>query len=156
MSSYWCMWCQLHLSEWQTFQDNSSAVAEEEKMMWTVALHKETLEKIINGKLDEAREKKGVVGQPIWPFIEPANFIFPHLHFENGVVNMVLKNLYSFIEEQVEMISPEEMVACNNIIISKLSLEQAKERLEEWHATSNPTLARLLLEKSYISSTLRS
>jgi hypothetical protein len=54
------------------------------------------------------------------------------------------------------MISPEIKVACNNIIISKVSLEQAKKRLEEWPATSNPTLARLQLEKSYITSTLRS
>jgi hypothetical protein len=43
---------------------------------------------------------------------------------------MVLENLYSFIEEQVEMISPEEKVACNSIIISEVSLEEAKERLE--------------------------
>ncbi len=69
MSSYWYMWCQLHPSEWQTFQDNPLAVPEEEKKMWTVALHKETREKIMNGQLKEAREKKGVVGQPIWPFI---------------------------------------------------------------------------------------
>jgi hypothetical protein len=69
---------------------------------------------------------------------------------------MVLENLYSFIEEQVEMISPEEKVARNNIIISEVSLEKAKERLENWHATSNPTLARLRLEKSYITSTPRS
>jgi hypothetical protein len=94
MSSYWCMWCQLHPSEWQTFQRNPSAVPEEKKKMWTVALHKNALEIIINGQLKEAREKKGVVGQAIWPFIEPANFIFQHIYFEIGVVNMVLVQLH--------------------------------------------------------------
>jgi hypothetical protein len=130
MSSYWFMWCQLHPSEWQTFQENSSAVLEEEKKLWTLELHKEALEKIKNGEVKEPREKKGVVDQPVWEFIQLENFIFPHLHFEIGVVNMVLENLYSFIEEQVEMISPEEKVACNSIIISEVSLEEAKERLE--------------------------
>ncbi len=63
MSSYWCMLCQLHPSEWRTVQDNPSAVPEEEKKMWTVALHKEMLEKIGNGQLKEPREKKGPIGQ---------------------------------------------------------------------------------------------
>ncbi len=135
MSSYWCMWCQLHPSEWRTFQKNSSAVPEEEKKMWTGELHKEVLEKIINGELKEPRKKKGIIDQPVWEFIQPANFIFPHLHFEIGVVNMVLENLCSFIEEQVEMILLEEKVARNNIIISEVSLKEAKERLENWHAT---------------------
>jgi hypothetical protein len=49
---------------------------------------------------------------------------------------MVLENLYSFIEKQVEMDFPEENVARNNIIIAEVSLEQANERLEDWHATS--------------------
>jgi translation elongation factor EF-Tu-like GTPase len=57
----------------------------------------------------------------VWDFIEPANFIFPHLHFEIGVLNMLLKH---FLEEQVEMVSPGEKVAHNNIIIAEVSLEQ--------------------------------
>jgi hypothetical protein len=46
---------------------------------------------------------------------------------------MVLENLCSFIEEQVEMVSPEEKVARCNIIIAEVSLEQAKERVNYWH-----------------------
>ena len=111
MSSYWCIWCALHPSEWRSFRDNPDAVSEEDRKLWTVELHTETLAKINSGQLKEPKEKKGVVGDPIWPFIEPCNFIFPHLHFEIGVVNMVLENFYSFIEEQVELISPEEKVA---------------------------------------------
>jgi hypothetical protein len=53
------------------------------------------------------------------------------------------------------MISPEEKVTCNNIIISEVSLDLAKEMLEDWHAMSNHKLARLWLEKSYITLTLR-
>lgn len=93
MSNYWCLWCQLHPSKWQTFHEKCSGLPEEKKKMWTVELHKETLQKIINGQLKEPKEKKGVVGEPIWDFIELATFIFPHLPFEIGVVNMVLEKL---------------------------------------------------------------
>jgi len=156
MSSYWCMWCQLHPLQWRNFMDNSSAVPEEEKKIWSLDLMNETLQRIRNGELKEPREKKGIVGEVIWDFIEIRNYIFPQLHFEIGVVNMVLENLYSFVEEQVEVISPEEKIARNNIIVAEGTLEQARERLEEWHATSNPILSRLRLEKSYIISSLRS
>jgi hypothetical protein len=69
---------------------------------------------------------------------------------------MVLKNLYSFIEEQVDMVSPEEKVARNNIIIAEVSLEQVKERLETRHTMSNLNLGHLGLEKLFMTSTLRS
>ncbi len=56
-------------------------VAEEDQRLWIIELQNETLEKIKIGQLKEARDKKGVVGEPIWSFIEPHNLIFPHLHF---------------------------------------------------------------------------
>jgi hypothetical protein len=68
---------------------------------------------------------------------------------------MVLENFYSFIEEQVELISPEEKVARNSIIISKVSVVQAKDRVEQWHLESDNVLARHRLEKSYIVSALK-
>jgi hypothetical protein len=64
MSSYWCMWCQLHPSEWRSFQENSSAVPEDKKKLWTVELNKEALEKIRNGELKEPRKKKALLISP--------------------------------------------------------------------------------------------
>jgi hypothetical protein len=156
MSSYWCMWCTLHPSEWRTFQENPASVPEEDKRLWTIGLHNQTLEKIKSGELKEAREKKGVVSKPIWSFIKPCKFIFPHLHFAIGVVNMVLENFYGFVEEQVELISPEKKVARNSIIIAEVSLEQAKDRGEKWHLESDHALARFRVERSYIFSSLKS
>jgi len=79
--------------------------------MWTVALHDEIWQKIQDGKLKTPKEKKGVVSKHIWSFIGPRYYIFPQLHFEIGVVNMVLDNFYEFIEDQVEILTPEEKVA---------------------------------------------
>jgi hypothetical protein len=41
------------------------------------------------------------------------------------------------------MFFPEEKVAGNTIVIAEVSLEQAKERLEDWQTTSNLTLGHL-------------
>jgi len=70
---------------------------------------------------------KGVVSEPIWS-IEPKDFIFPQLHFEIGVVNMVLDNFYDFVEDKVEKLSPEEKVARNNIVVAEHGLEEVKEK----------------------------
>jgi hypothetical protein len=43
-----------------------------------------------------------------------------------GIVNMALDNFYRFIDDQVEILSPEERIARNNIIIAESSLEAAR------------------------------
>jgi hypothetical protein len=65
-----------------------------------------TIEKIksINGRIDrkelkEPRELLGVVSNPVWDFVQPQNYIFPELHAEIGLVNNVLDNFYTFIDD---------------------------------------------------------
>jgi hypothetical protein len=82
--------------------------------------------KIKNGELKVPKEIKGVVSDHIWSFIEPQNHIFPQLHFEIGVVNMVLDNFYGFIEDEVEISSQEEKIARNNMFIAEVALAEAK------------------------------
>ena len=60
---------------------------------------------------------------------------------------MFLENFYGSVEEQVGLISPEETVARNSIIIAKDSLEHGKDRVEKWHMESN---------RSYIVASLKS
>jgi hypothetical protein len=60
------------------------------------------------------------------------NYIFPPLHFESGILNMVLENLYSFIEDQVEVLSPEEKAGRNKVFIANVALQEAKEKLTSW------------------------
>ena len=68
---------------------------------------------------------------------------------------MVLENFYGYAEEQVELISPEEKVASNSIMIAESSLEQAKDRVEKWHMELDHVLARFRVERSYIVSSLK-
>ncbi len=81
--------------------------------------------------------------------------IFPQLHFEISVVNMVLDNFYGFIEDHVEVLLPEEKVARNSIIIAETSLQESKKNLEEWQSDTFYTLNNLRLLKSNISSALK-
>jgi hypothetical protein len=74
------------------------------------------------------------VSEHIWSFIEPKKYIFPQLHFEIGVINMVLDNFYGIIEDRVEVLSPEEKVARNSIIFAETSLQESKKNLEEWQS----------------------
>ncbi len=75
MSSYWCMWCMLHPSEWRSFGESSDSVPEKEKQIWTVDLHNKHLDYIRTNNVKQAREINGVVSEHIWDFIEPKNYI---------------------------------------------------------------------------------
>jgi hypothetical protein len=88
----------LHLSEWRSFRENPDSIPEEQKKCLTVDLHNMLLEYIRNNNVKQAKDK-GVVSEHIWDFIEPKHYILPQLHFEIGVVNMVLDNFYGIIDD---------------------------------------------------------
>jgi hypothetical protein len=104
------MWCKLHPNTWKSFNNSKDAVPDEEKQLRTVVLHDEMLQKIQDGQLKTPKEKKGIVSKHIWSFIEPQKSIFPQLHFEIGVVNLVLDKFYEFIEDQVKILMQKEKV----------------------------------------------
>jgi hypothetical protein len=56
------------------------------------------------------------------------------LHFEIGTVNNVLDSLCCFIEDQVEVISQEEKMARNQVIIEDVSYTRAKEAFDDWNS----------------------
>ncbi len=58
--------------------------------------------------------------------------MFPELHAEIGLVNNVLDKFYSFIDDQVEAITPEEATAWNTYIIANVTFMKATERLSGW------------------------
>ena len=147
MSSYWCMWCKVHPSKWAALSEAKDD--EVDKGYWTLDAHKCQLEKLKNKELKTAAEIKGIVSELIWP-IEQQNYIFPQLHFEIGVVNMVLDNFYGFIEDRIEHLSPEEKIARNKILIAESALTEAKSKLENRKNNSYQTLCNLRLRRKNI------
>jgi hypothetical protein len=80
------------------------------------------------------------VNYPVCDFIRPENYMFPQLHAEMGLVNNVLDKFYSFIDDQVEAISPEEALARNSYIIADIALCNAMRELSVWKEMEGPQL----------------
>ncbi len=74
----------------------------------------------------------GVVSNPAWDFVQPQNYIFPELHAEIGLVNNFLDNFCTFIEDQVEAITPEALTSRNSFIIADVELTLAMQRDNNW------------------------
>jgi hypothetical protein len=87
---------------------------------------------------------KGIVSNPLIPFIEPKNYIFPLLHFEIGMINNVLDSLRSFVQQQVEVLSDKEKWARNNVIIADVSLTRLKERTDYFNESGGAIELRSL------------
>jgi hypothetical protein len=78
------------------------------------------------------------------------------LHFEIGTVNNVLDSLCCFIEDQVEVISQEEKMARNQVIISGVSYTRAKEVFDYMDSTwSTIKLSAFDVEKVNINQALK-
>ncbi len=156
MSSSWCMWCDLHPSEWRSLyqQRNGQNVGMHE--LWTMEKQKSYIQKINSKELKGPKQKKGIVSDPIIPFIEPEDYIFPLLHFEIGAVNNVLDNLRNFVEDQVEIISEAEKVGRNCVITADVACTRAKEILEEFSENGAAVDVRFLrLQKVEVNQALK-
>jgi len=103
----------------------------------------------------EPRQKKGIVGKPIWDFIEPKPYIFPVLHFVIGAVNNVLDSLYGFVEDRVELLSEEEKVLQSSAVIAEVAFSEAQRALSGWKETGAANLAMHRIEKTTLVQHLR-
>ena len=148
MSGSWCCWCTTHPSKWKPLCSMHQHNKEDD--CWTIAKLKDYKRRIDLGELKEAKDIKGVVDNPIWDFIEPSNFMFPQLHVEIGLINNVLDNLYEFVEEQIEVATPEQKVAKNKVIISDVGCARAKDRLLEWNSQGAVDLAMFRIQRTHL------
>ena len=133
MSSSWCMWCTAHPSDWKYHPIPTAD-------RWTIDKIKQHKDRIDRRELREARDIRGIVNDPVWDFIEPENYMFPQLHAEIGLVNNMLDKFYSFIDDQVEAISPEEALARNTYIMADVAVCNATQALSDWKETEGPQL----------------
>jgi len=90
--------------------------------MWTIEKLKSMKECIDHKRIDD----------PVWDFAQPENYIFPELHAEIGLMNNVLGNFYTFIDDQVEAVTQEELKSRNSFIVADVALTIATEHLREW------------------------
>jgi len=148
MSSFWCMWCKAHPSTWHNCSPSDI-------QLWTIEEMVEHKNRINRENIKDPREVCGILNFPLWDFIQPSQYVFPQLHVEIGLINNVLDTFRDFVEEQVEVATPEERFCCNNMIMCDVATIKAKENLEQWKETDASDLAMQRYSKSLVSKALK-
>jgi hypothetical protein len=121
----------------------------------TVKRIKDHKQQIEAGILKEPSDIWGIVNNPIWDFVEPAQMVFPELHIEVGLVNNVLDNFYSFIDNQVEAPTAEEKCSRNTYIVADVALIRVLESLAQWKDADDIALQSHWYEATQIRELLR-
>jgi hypothetical protein len=156
MSSSWCMYCSLHPSQWKSIYHERTSQHVEDHELWTIDKQKRYAEKKCSKGAKRCKTKKGIVNNPLIPFIEPKNYIFPLLHFEIGMINNVLDSLRSFVQQQIEVISGKKKCARKNVIIANVSLTRLKERTDCFNESGGAIeLRSLKVEIVHLNQALR-
>ncbi len=142
MSTSWCMRCQLVPHEWKIQQLEGDAAARQHEGLWTIDTLKAHKLRMMQGyiKVSEPKEVCGVVDYPIWDFIDIPNTIYPVLHGENGLANVLVENFYDFLDEKVEVLSQEEIMQQNSTIIADIAFGKVEQRLKGWHEVEGSNL----------------
>jgi hypothetical protein len=86
MSSYWCMRCDAHPNTWANLDASSNFD------LWTIEHIQVHRNKVIGEGLKDAKDACRVVDFPLWDFIQPLHYVFPQLHVEIGLENIVLES----------------------------------------------------------------
>jgi hypothetical protein len=115
----------------------SSSAPDTELDYRKIKSHKELIDQ---ERISKPRKVLGVLRNPVWVFVEVENFIFPQLHAEIGIVNIVLDKFYSFIDDQVEAITPEEATSRYSYVVGDVVLSLAIKRIMDWKEDSVPQL----------------
>ena len=150
MSSYWCMWCNLHPQEWSKSGKNIPAVP------WTIQSLKAHFDKVVLENLKEPRDISGVVMYPVWDIIEPSHYVVPILHIEIGLVNNVMDNFYDWVEDHVEAATPEEKMCRNKMILMDTELRKAQEKAQHLKGDILQQLSNLRHSLSEVKKRLKS
>ncbi len=96
------MWCPLHPHEWTKLVPATPAVP------WTIQSLKAHRDKVVVQKLKEPKDISGVVMYPVWDFNETCHYVVPILHIEIGLVNNAVDNFYDWVEDDIEVASPDK------------------------------------------------
>jgi hypothetical protein len=96
---------------------------------WIIPKIKERKQQVDAGVWKEPSDIRDIVNNPVWDFIEPAFMGFPQLYVEIGLVNNVLNNFYSFIDDHVEAPPDEEKYSRDSYIMANVVLTKSVEKL---------------------------
>jgi hypothetical protein len=149
MSTAWCPWCILSKVQW-------SASNHKPGQLWTIDNIVDICEKVDWKELSEDPELlRGFTKLPLFDLIPIQNYIVPVLHILIGVGNAVVNAIYGFVDEHIERLLKQLIVARNNINTAKINLEDAQAEHDDWIQNDGITLSDYMLEKGNIIQQLK-
>jgi hypothetical protein len=83
------------------------------------------------------------------------NYIVPVLHILIGVGNALVNAVFEFVDERIERLPEQLIVARNNINTAEINLDDAEVDYNDWLQNDGITLSECMIEKSNIIQQLK-
>ncbi len=81
-------------------------------------------------KLKGPKDNSKVVMYPAWDFVEPSHYVVPILHIEIGLVNNAVDNFYDWVEDHMEVASPDKKRCRNMMKLLDTELQKVQEKAQ--------------------------
>jgi hypothetical protein len=137
------------------------------KQQWSLLPHElgeeRTIEKLLqireqvenNTLLPTPTNLKGCTEKPLFDAVPISNYTVPVLHLLIGIGNILVDSIFEWVEERVETLTPEEVVAWNNILSADINTENATQEFNLWLENDGIRLTDFILEKRTIQQQLK-
>jgi len=95
---------------------------------------------------------KGCTQKPLFDAVPISNYIAPVLHLVIGIGNILVDSIFEWVEQRVEQLTEEEVVACNNILSAEINIKNSECYFNEWLENDGIYHTDSILEKSNIAT----
>ncbi len=104
---------------------------------------------------EEPENLRGCTKVPLFDSVPIKNYIVPVLHILIGVGNALVNAVFEFVDEQIERLPEQLVVARNNINTAKINLDDAEADYNDWLQNDGIALSECIIEKSFIIRQLK-
>jgi hypothetical protein len=119
--------------------------------LWTIDKIIQLHEKVDLKELSEEPEYlRGCTKVPLFDSVPIENYIVPVLHILIGVGNSLVNAVFEFVDERIERLPEQLVVARNNINTAEIKLDDAEADYNDWLQNDGITLSECMLERSHI------
>ena len=123
---------------------------------WTIEKLLQIREQVENNTLlPTPTNLNGCTEKPLFDAVPISNYIVPVLHLLVGIGNILVDSIFEWVEERVETLTPEEVVARNNILSDNINTENATQEFNLWLENDGIRLTDFILEKRTIQQQLK-
>jgi len=90
---------------------------------------------------------KGCTQKPLFAAVPISNYIAPVLHLVIGIGNILVDSIFVWLEQIVEQLTEEEVVARNNILSAEINIKNSECYFNQWLENDEIHLTDCILKK---------